>query len=134
MRYLSFAEVVELHRRILRQSGGSQGIRDEAALLSAVGQPVQTFDGNDLYPTAIDKAAALGFFLCANHAFVDGNKRIAHASLEVTLMLNGFELAASVDEQEQVMLRLADGAMDREEFTTWVRGQSVRAKPYVLPP
>jgi death-on-curing protein len=89
VRYLSVSEVIELHRLILNQSGGSEGIRDPAALHSAVGQPLQTFDGIDLYPTVLEKAAALGFFLCRNHAFVDGNKRIGHASLEVMLVLNG---------------------------------------------
>lgn len=133
MRYLSFAEIIDLQRRILGQSGGSAGIRDEEALRSSIGQALQTFDGHDLYPTIIEKAAALGFFICRNHAFIDGNKRIAHAALEVTLMLNGFELAASVDEQERIMLRLADGAMDREEFTAWVSDHAVRTKPYFSP-
>jgi len=73
-----------------------------------------------LYATIPTKAAALGFFLARNHAFVDGNKRVAHAALEITLVMNGFELAADVDEQEQVMLALAAGRLSREELTTWV--------------
>ncbi len=125
MRYLSVAEVIELHRRVVVQSGGSEGIRDRSGLYSAVGQPLQTFGGEDLYPTIVEKAAALGFFLCRNHAFVDGNKRIGHASLEVTLVLNGFELAASVDEQERIMLEVADGRLTREDFTEWVRGRTI---------
>jgi death-on-curing protein len=133
VRYLSVAEVVELHRRLLIQFGGSDGIRDRAALQSAVGEPLQTFDGDDLYPTLIDKAAAIGFFLCRNHAFVDGNKRVAHAALEATLLLNGFELSASVDEQERVMLRLANGSMGRDEFTAWVRKRTVPSSPTSSP-
>jgi death on curing protein len=125
VRYLSVAEIVELHRRAIMQAGGSEGIRDRHALYSAAGQPLQTFGGEDLYPTLIDKAAALGFFLCRNHPFVDGNKRVAHASLEVTLFMNGFELSASIDEQEQVMLDAAAGRIDREAFTAWVQGHAV---------
>jgi death-on-curing protein len=125
VRYLSVAEVVELHLRILHQSGGSEGIRDPSALLSAVGQPLQTFDGIDLYPTIVEKASALAFFLCRNHAFIDGNKRVGHAALEVMLVLNGLELSASIDEQEAIMLRLADGTIDREDFTAWVRGHAI---------
>lgn len=124
MRYLSVAEVVELHRRVVLQWGGSEGIRDSNALHSAAGQPLQTFGGEDLYPTLVDKAAALGFFLCRNHAFVDGNKRVAHAALETMLVMNGFELSASVDEQEQVMLDVAAGRVNREEFTAWVQARS----------
>lgn len=120
MRQLSIEDVLELHSRILEQTGGAVGVRDRPALESSLAQPHQTFDGEELYPSIPDKAAALGFFLVRNHPFVDGNKRIGHAALEVTLVLNGFELFASVDEQEQVMLSLAAGEMSRLEFTTWV--------------
>ena len=120
MRYLSIQEVIELHGRLLQQSGGADGIRDWSALESSVAQPHQTFGGEELYPSLASKAAALGFFLVRNHPFVDGNKRIGHAALEVTLVLNGFELNASVDEQEQIVLALASGTVSREEFATWV--------------
>lgn len=120
MRYLSLQEIVELHRRVVEQSGGSSGIRDVGALESASAQPLQTFAGEDLYKGVVTKAAALGFFLATNHPFVDGNKRVAHAALEVTLRLNSLEIIASVPEQEEVMLALADGKLTREEFTRWV--------------
>jgi death on curing protein len=124
MRSLSIAEVIELHRRVIVQSGGSDGIRDRGGLESAVGQPAQTFGGEDLYPSLVAKAAALGFFLCSNHPFVDGNKRIGHAALEVMLVLNGFELFAPVDEQERIMLEVAAGHSTREDFTDWVRSRT----------
>jgi len=124
VRYLSIEEVVELHRRIILQSGGGVGLRDRGALDAAVSQPFQTFGGEDLYEGVIAKAAALGFFLASNHPFVDGNKRIAHAALEVTLILNGYELDAPVEAQESVMLRLASGEFTREQFTLWVRAHS----------
>lgn len=120
------AEVLELHARIAEQSGGATGVRDQNALESSLAQPHQTFDGEELYPSVPEKAAALGFFLVRNHPFVDGNKRIGHAVLEVTLVLNGFELAAAVDEQEQIMLSLAAGAMSREDFTAWVTRHLIR--------
>lgn len=64
--------------------------------------------------------ATLGFSLIQNHPFVDGNKRIGHAALEVTLLLNGFELDANTDEQERVILGVASGAVNRDEFIAWV--------------
>lgn len=79
-----------------------------------------TFAGADLYPTVADKAGALGFALVQGHAFVDGNKRIGHAAVEVFLMLNGFELIESVDEQERTILAVASGRMSREAFTEWL--------------
>ncbi len=120
MRYLSLAEVLELHRLVVAQAGGAQGLRDLGGLESAVAQPRATFGGTDLYPTLAAKAAALGHALALNHAFVDGNKRVAHAALETFLVLNGYELAADVDEGERAMLALASGALSREQLTTWV--------------
>lgn len=120
MHLLLFEQVVELHSRILEQSGGAEGVRDPSALESSIAQPAQTFGGDDLYTSIAAKAAALCFFLVRNHPFVDGNKRTAHAAMEVTLVLNGLEIAASTDEQEQIMLALATGALSREEFTTWL--------------
>jgi death-on-curing protein len=80
-----------------------------------------TFGGEDLYPTLVDKAAALGYALIKNHPFLDGNKRTGHAAMEVFLVLNGYEIRAAVDEQEHVMLQVAASERDREEFTTWLR-------------
>ena len=75
MRYLSLAEIIELHRLSTETSGGATGIRDLGALESAVAQPKATFDMIDLYPSVADKAAVLCFSIVQNHPFVDGNKR-----------------------------------------------------------
>jgi len=120
VRYLSVAEVAELHSRVVSRFGGAPGIRDQGALESSVAQPLQAFGGEDLYSSVIEKAAALGYFLATNHPFVDGNKRVAHAAMETTLLLNGFEIRAGIEEQEHVMLLLASGTMSRAEFTSWL--------------
>ena len=124
MRYLSFGEVVELHRAVIEASGGSKGVRDLGALESAVAQPRATFGEAELYPGLLEKAAALGFSLCGNHPFVDGNKRIAHAAMEVFLILNGYEIRATVDDQEHLMLGLAAGSVSRDELLTWLRAHA----------
>jgi death-on-curing protein len=126
IRYLTLEEVLELHRLLLEQSGGLDGVRDLGGLDSALAQPQMTFGGQDLYPSLAEKAAALGFSLVCNHPFMDGNKRVGHAALETFLVLNGWELTASVDEQEQVILRLAAGTLKREEFTAWVQSRLQR--------
>jgi death-on-curing protein len=121
MRYLALAEVLRIHTRVIAQSGGSEGIRDQSGLESAIAQPRMTFGGSDLYPLLAEKAAALGYSLIANHPFVDGNKRIGHAAMEVFLRLNGHGVEAPVDEQETIVLRVASGEMEREEWTRWVQ-------------
>jgi death-on-curing protein len=120
VRYLTLNEVLEVHRQVMAQSGGAEGLMHLPALESALAQPQMTFGGEDLYPTLVDKAAALGYALIKNHPFIDGNKRTGHAALEVFLVLNGYELRAAVDAQEHVILRVAANEMDREEFTTWL--------------
>jgi death-on-curing protein len=120
MRYLTLAELIELHRRIIEQSGGADGIRDLGLAESALAQPQMFFGGSYLYPTLAEKAAALCFSLVMNHPFVDGNKRIGHAAMETFLVMNGFELHADVDESESVILRLAAGELGRIPFAEWV--------------
>lgn len=120
MRYPTLKEALELHQRIIEQSGGSFGLRDLGALESSLAQPQMTFGGEDLYPTIIEKASALGFSLIKNHPFIDGNKRIAHAVMETFLVLNGYEIDAPVDEQEQLILQLAASALERDDFTDWL--------------
>jgi death-on-curing protein len=122
MRYLTVNEVLVLHDQVMAQSGGAVGVLSLPALESALAQPRMTFNGEDLYPTLVEKAAALGHSLIANHPFVDGNKRTGHAAMEIFLMVNGWEIRASVDEQERVILQVAAGEMNREEFTEWLRG------------
>lgn len=115
MRYLTIGELLELYRRIMVASGGAVGIHDLDAVESALAQPKMTFDGQDLYPEVTDKAAA------QSHPFTDGNKRAGHAAMELFLIYNGFEIQASVDDQESIVLRLASGELQREEFVAWLR-------------
>ncbi len=119
-RLLSLGEVLRLHARIIATSGGSDGLRDLGMLESAVGQPRQTFDGEDLYPTLAAKASAVGFSLIMNHPFIDGNKRVGHAAIEATLMLNGFELEAEIDDAEAEILAVASGSRTREQLEEWI--------------
>jgi death on curing protein len=120
IRYITLMEVLKLHGQIIDQSGGVQGIRDLGLLESAVAQPLMTFDGEDLYPSMIEKAAALSFSIIMNHPFLDGNKRTGHAAMEVFLVLNRLEIDSPVDEQEQILLALASGEVGREAFIEWI--------------
>jgi len=124
MKFLSLFQILALHRQIVASSGGSHGIRDIGALESALAQPQMTFSQEELYPTLYEKAAALVHSLAMNHPFVDGNKRVAHAAMEIFLLLNGYEIQASVDEQEDLFLQLARGQISREELAKWIANKA----------
>jgi death-on-curing protein len=96
-------------------------VRDLGLLESAVRQPRQSFDGADLYPSIPEKAAVLGFSLISNHPFIDGNKRVGHAAIEIFLVLNGHELHADVDEQERLVLGVAAGEIGRKRLSEWIK-------------
>lgn len=125
MRYLSITEILEIHDQVISASGGSRGIRDVKALESCANQPRLTFDKKDLYPDIVTKASSLCFGLIMNHPFIDGNKRVGHAAMEIFLVLNGYEIDAEVNEQEQVMIDLATGNISRENFSKWLAGKII---------
>ena len=118
MRYLTLEQVLDLHRLVIAQSVGAKELRDINAFESSVAQPAMTFEGVDLYPSLAAKAASLAHSLIQNHPFVDGNKRIGHASMEVFLILNGYEISASVEQQERYFLRVASDQVTRSELTS----------------
>jgi death-on-curing protein len=124
--YLSIAQVLALHEKLVGQFGGLAGIRDRGSLESAVARPAMTFGGEDLYADLAAKAAALMHSLVLNHPFVDGNKRIGVAAAEFFVDRNGFVLAASDEELVRMALSVAEGAVEAEALAIWLR-QRLRA-------
>jgi death on curing protein len=98
--------------------------RSRCSFESAIAQPRATFGGEDLYQDILSKAATLGFGLIANHPFVDGNKRIGHAAMAVFLMLNGYHVRSTVDDQEAIILEVASGTLDQADFENWLRNHT----------
>jgi death on curing protein len=118
--WLTRADVEALHHEQIREHGGQFGLRDAGLLESALARPRHVWS----YDPGVD-LAALGseycFGLAKNHAFLDGNKRIAFAATNIFLLLNGFEIEAPEVEVVDTMLRLADGRTSRDEFVAWLR-------------
>ena len=121
MQSLTLNQILYLHNRIIEATGGAPGIRDLKMLESSLAQPFMTFDGKDLYSSIIEKAGALGYSLIMNHAFIDGNKRIGHAAMELFLYLNGFEIKSDSIEHEKIILEVASGNKSRKEFINWLK-------------
>ena len=120
MKRLTKAQVIKMHRLLIQETGGSEGIRDEGLLDSALNAPFQTFNGEDVYKTIPAKAAKLGFFLINNHPFIDGNKRIGTLVMLVFLKINGIEIKCTDDELIKLGLGLADGTVNNKDLLGWI--------------
>ena len=114
-------KVLLLQKLVIEASGGSAGVRDFGLLDSALESAFQTFDGKDLFPTKEEKGARLGFGLIANHAFVDGNKRIGLLVMISFLEINGIHLSYTDDELINVGLSVAQNKTTYPELLAWVR-------------
>lgn len=125
MKWISKEQVLSLHSELVADFGGSDGIRDEAILDSALNAPFQTFGGLDLYPGVVEKAARIGFGLVKNHPFVDGNKRMGTHMMLVFLKLNNVELEYEDDDLIAVILSIASGGMDDERLREWIENHII---------
>ncbi len=126
MQYISLPKILALHQEIIDTFGGLPGLRDMGVLESSILQPRATFDKKDLYPDIVSKAASLCFSIIKNHPFNDGNKRVSHAAMEAFLMLNNFEIRATVDDQEKIILSLASGKITQEDFANWLKNHMTK--------
>ena len=123
-RWLTREIVVVLHGELIAEHGGASGLRDEAALESALARPQQKHHYEPSEIVAL--AASYAFGLCSNHPFVDGNKRVALASLDVFLRINAWALTATEVDAVATILELASGTLTEEALVDWVRENAER--------
>jgi len=119
-------DIYELHTQLENAFVLSPGVRDKNLLASAVNTPFQTFMGNDLYPSIYDKAAQLCYGIANNHPFTDGNKRTALHSMIVYLIINGFDITATQQDVENMIIDVASGNMTNVELAQWLRENTAR--------
>jgi death-on-curing protein len=115
--FLALDEVLEIHAQQIELYGGSDGVRDPAALESAVATPMVTFGGQFLHSTIPSMAAAYLFHICQNHAFVDGNKRTGANAAITFLLINDRDLDFSEDELVDLVLSVASGMTSKSAVT-----------------
>ena len=122
--FLTLAEIIEIHDYQIDVFGGSDGLRSQEMLESAIGIPSSTFGGAYLHPTVPDMAAAYLFHLVENHPFVDGNKRVGTMSALVFLDLNEYDFDATDSELTEVVLQVAGGKMPKDALSRFFRQHS----------
>ena len=116
VRFLTTEQVLAIHRRMIERYGGDATIRDLGLIDSAAMMPQQSFGGDFLHPSVASMASAYLFHLCSNHGFADGNKRTALGAALVFLDVNGYTLALTKSELEQITLDVAAGRLDKKDL------------------
>lgn len=117
--FLTTAQVERIHAEVIRQFGGSMGLRDRGLFESACEMPRATFGEQFLHATPAAMAAAYLFHLCSNRPFVDGNKRVGLGAALVFAELNGYEVRATDDELEELTLGVASRSISKEQVTAF---------------
>jgi len=113
-------QVLEIHTILIQKFGGSDGVRDQEGLESAIFRPYQTFDQEELYPHPVDKAAAIIESIVKNHPFFDGNKRTGYTLMRLILLNNGLDIDASQEEKYEFVIKIAEGSMEIDEIKEWI--------------
>ena len=121
MKILNRNQILLLHKTLIEKFGGVSGVRDENLLDSAIYAPFQTFGGNELYPTEIEKSARLAFGLIKNHPFIDGNKRIGTHAMLTFLELNNVFIEYAEEDLLEIIFRVAEGSCDYSDLLQWIK-------------
>ena len=117
---MTVRQVEQIHSVLITQFGGSHGVRDYGALSSALSRLDMTFDGEELYPGPINKAAALIESILTNHPFVDGNKRTGYVLKRLLLIDNKIDIVASQEEKYRFVIRIASGMLNFRDICYWL--------------
>lgn len=118
------AIAIAIHQRQLAEHGGSDGIRDNGLLESALFRPLNQFAYSK--PSIFDLAAAYGYGITKNHPFVDGNKRTGYIVMRTFLRLNGYDIDASITEKYATWIKLADNQISEAELANWIEEKSIK--------
>lgn len=114
--YITVDQAIRVHDGLIEQHGGLHGIRDIGLLASALEMPKSAFDGHEMFPTIVDKAAAYLFYLARNHPFIDGNKRTAAFTAVLFLRMNGIKIFFDQQQYELLVVGTAEGLVSKAQI------------------
>jgi death-on-curing protein len=122
---IEYQEVLEIHQVLIREFGGSHGIRDENGLKSALERPFSGFGETEFYPTPEEKAGTILESIVKNHPFIDGNKRTGYILMRLVLMHFGKDFKATQNEKYDFVMAIASGQLDFHQIVTWIKQRVV---------
>lgn len=117
---ISTEEVLKIHKLLIDQFGGSNGVRDKSSLNSAINRPFATFDQQELYPKPVDKAAAILESIVTNHPFIDGNKRTGYVLARLLLLKSGLDIVATQEDKYEMVIAVSKGEWKFEQIRNWM--------------
>jgi death-on-curing protein len=117
---IDIQQTILIHKLLIEQFGGASGLRDKDGLEAALARPFQTFDSQELYPSAIDKAAAIIQSIVTNHPFIDGNKRTGYVIMRLILMENQLDILADEDEKYAFVIQISEGKLNIDQIKNWI--------------
>jgi death-on-curing protein len=126
IKWLLEETVQAIQKRQIAEHGGSDGVRDEGLLLSALARPQNLLAYSEETPDMSALAASLAYGIAKNHPFIDGNKRTALVVARTFLLLNGFNIEANQEEKYLTFLKLAEGNLSEEELADWIRQKLIQ--------
>ncbi len=122
---IELQQVQIIHSYLIEKFGGAKGVRDNGLLESAVSRPFASFEGKELYPTAIDKSSAIIESILINHPFIDGNKRTGYVLMRLILLNNRLDIQATEDEKYEFVIKIASGAYKFDEIRQWIQNKLI---------
>lgn len=113
-------QAISIHQVLIEKFGGASGIKDRGALEAALNRPYATFDQKDLYPSPVEKAAAILESILINHPFIDGNKRTGYVLMRLTLLEGGLDIMANQKDKYEFVIQVSEGKMDISRIKDWI--------------
>ena len=123
---ISVKQTLLIHERAIKIHGGSNGVRDQGSLESALARPFQTFDGEELYQSFEEKAAAIAESIIINHPFVDGNKRTGYILMEAILKFGNINIISSDAEIYKMVIDISTGDLRFDEIVIWLKANTAK--------
>jgi death-on-curing protein len=120
MKSVEVDQIITFHKKIIRATGGSDGVRDRTVIESAINKAFATFDGIDLYESIYKKISVITYSLIKNHGFVDGNKRTGVSTMLLLLKINNIIINYSQMELVELGLKIAESKVNEEDIEQWI--------------
>lgn len=121
MKVLKLENVILFHEKLVKETGGSTGVRDTGLIESALNRAFMTYEGVDLYSSNVEKIAVIVYSLINNHGFVDGNKRLGISVMVILLKLNNIKISYTQQELIDLGLKIADGTLKEKDIYNWIK-------------